>query len=167
MYIIKRKSILRFLLLTSSLLISCSTTQTAVEKAQKALRIEQKIQSSHFTFKAEYAHPISFQPIFLTTPYDLKVSKDTVQAYLPYFGRAYVAPMDPAQGGIEFTCTQFDYNVIKGKHHGNWIVTIKTSLPDRSLSLNINIWENGSARLTVEDPNRQSISFEGNIEDAK
>jgi hypothetical protein len=152
-------------LLTATLLSSCGTTQTTAEKEQKALRIREMVASSHFTFNAEYAHPMNFRPIYLTSPYSLSVTKDTVQAFLPYYGRAYVAPMDPTKGGIEFSTTDFNYDFVKGKRSGNWQVTIKASGTDRHYTLYLDIWENGSARLTVNDPNRQSLSFEGALVD--
>ena len=151
--------------LAGALLLSCGTSQTAAEKEQKALRIKEKVVSFDFTFTAMTANPMNFGPVHLTSSYDLKVSKDTIQAYLPYFGRAYVANMDPTEGGIKFTSTDFDYNIVKGKRKGNWNITIKTLDRNPNLSLYLDIWESGSAQLIVSDPNRQTISFEGNIVD--
>lgn len=169
MKLIKNKSIQYLLIFSAFLagifLLSCGTTQTAAEREQKALRIKEKVESSTFTFKAETAYPVRFKPVHLTSEYDLKVSKDTVEAYLPYFGRAYVAPMYPSEGGIKFTSTNFEYNLEKGKRSGNWTVIIKTVVKGRRMSLFLDVWENGSARLIVDDPNRQSISFEGYIVD--
>lgn len=153
------------ILLAGTLILSCGSTLTAGQKAQKALRIKEKVESSDFTFKAETAIPTKFKPIHLTSSYELKVSKDMVTAYLPYFGRAYVAPIDPSEGGIKFTSTDFKYRFVYGKHPGNWKVTIKTSIKGRSMTLFLEVWENGTAQLTVDDPDRQTISFDGYIVD--
>lgn len=131
------------------------------------MRIKSKIESSDFTFNAEVAYPLRFRPIHLTSPYDLKVAKDTLKAYLPYFGRAYVAPMDPLEGGYIFTNTDFEYKYVEGKKPGNWNVTIKTYVKNRSVIMFLNVWDNGSARLVINDPDKQSISFDGYIEDNK
>ena len=169
MRLIKNKSlhILLFFsaFLAGTLLISCGTTQTAAEKEQKMLRIKEKIDSHTFTFNAETAYPMRFRPVHLTSSYDLKVSKDTLQVFLPYFGRAYVAPLDPTEGGIKFTSTKFEYSIAEGKRSGNWKVTIKTFAAGRSWLLFLDIWENGTARLMVNDAYRQSISFDGYIVD--
>jgi len=143
---------------------ACGTAQSAAEKKAKAAEIGQKINDFEFTFKATYAYPTGYRSIYLSPYYYLKVSKDTLVAYLPYYGRAYTAPMDPAEGGIKFTSTDFEYEVNKGKREGNWQVRIKTHDTDREIVLYVDIWENGSARLDVTDPNRQAISFQGNIE---
>ncbi len=142
----------------------CKTGQTAAEKQVKVAEIGQKIDDFEFTFKATYAYPTGYRSIYLSSYYYLKVSKDTVVAYLPYYGRAYTAPMDPTEGGIRFTSTDFAYEVSKGKREGNWQVRIKTHDTDREIVLYLDIWENGSARLDVTDPNRQVISFQGDIE---
>lgn len=149
--------------LAGGFLIGCGSTQSVAEKEMKALRMKEKVESFDFTFNATAAYPMSFSPVNLTSSYDLKVSKDTFQAYLPYFGRAYVAPMDPSKGGIQFTSTDFDYSVVEGKRHGNWKVTIKTLDTYRSMSLYLDIWDNGSAQLIVNDPDRQNITFQGYI----
>ena len=53
-----------------------------------------------------YKRQTGYRSIYLSPYYYLKVSKDTVVAYLPYFGRAYTAPADPTEGGIKFTSTK-------------------------------------------------------------
>lgn len=161
----KKNLLLLFVLcfMTGALLVSCGSTQTAAEKAEKTLQIKEKVETPDFTFNATDVYPMRFRPVHLTSSYDLKVSKDTVQAYLPYFGRAYVAPMDPSEGGIKFTSTDFEYSVVEGKRRGTWKVTIKTHDTNRSMSLYLDVWDNGSAQLIVSDPDRQNISFHGDI----
>jgi hypothetical protein len=149
--------------LAGAFLLGCGSTQTVAEKEQKALLIKEKVASCDFTFQASEANPMNFRQIHLTSDYDLRVSKDTVQAFLPYFGRAYVAPMDPSEGGFKFTSTRFEYSVAEGKRPGHWKVTIKTLDTFRQITLYLDIWENGTAQLNVNDPDRQAISFQGTI----
>lgn len=114
---------------------------------------------------ADYAYPQSFQPIYLSPRYDVTVTPDTVTAYLPYFGRAYRAPMISSEGGIKFESTNFESEVEKGKKDGEWLVTIRTKDTSNATVLNFHLWNNGTAQLDVSDQNRQSISFKGTIED--
>ena len=144
--------------------VSCASTQTSAEKQAQALEIRKKVENGDFTFKATYAYPTGFRSMYLSPYYDVKVKPDTVVAYLPYYGRAYSAPMDPTEGGIKFTSTDFDYNVKPGKKSGNWLVDIRFNDTKREILFFFDIWENGTARLNVTDTNRQSISFNGNIE---
>lgn len=144
--------------------VSCASTQASAEKQTQALEIRKKVENGDFTFKATYAYPTGFRSMYLSPYYDVKVKPDTVVAYLPYYGRAYSAPMDPTEGGIKFTSTDFDYNVKPGKKNGNWLVDIRFNDTKREILFFFDIWENGTARLNVTDTNRQSISFNGNIE---
>lgn len=157
------KLMITAIILFAGFLASCGSAQNAAQKEAAAAKIRQQIQDFDFTFNATYAYPMGYKSIYLSPYYTVKVSQDTVKAYLPYYGRAYVAPMDPSRGGINFTSTKFDYRVKEGKKDGNWQVEIKTKDTDREILLNFDIWDNGSAKLDVTDPNRQPISFQGNI----
>ena len=148
-----------------SLLIfqACGTSQSAAEKEKQATELRLAVESSDFTFKASYAHPTGYKSVYLSPYYDVKILPDTIRAYLPYYGRAYRAPMDPHEGGFNFTSTEFQYRVIPGKRKGNWIAEVDILDLDRSVTFSFDIWENGTARLVVNDMNRQPISFQGDI----
>lgn len=164
-----KQSALQLLIVLSVVfgLTACGTSQMTAEKEAVAREVNQRVQDFDFTFKATYAYPTGFRSIYLSPYYDVKVNPDTVRAYLPYYGRAYVAPMDPSEGGIKFTSTDFDYQVVPGRKNGNWQVNIRTRDTGREIFLFFDIWENGSTRLNVTDTNRQPISFQGDIETGK
>lgn len=143
---------------------SCGASQSAAEKEAKAIEIRDAVEAFDFQFNATYAYPTGYRSMYLSPYYDVKVSPDTVEAYLPYYGRAYRAPMDPREGGIKFTSTDFDYQVSPGKRNGNWQAMIKMNDTQREIIFYFDIWENGTARLDVRDMDRQPISFQGNIE---
>ncbi|MBK5194957.1 MAG: DUF4251 domain-containing protein [Proteiniphilum sp.] len=142
---------------------ACGTTQSAAEKEKLAAELRDGVVNSTFTFDATYAYPTGYRSVYLSPYYDVKISLDTIRAYLPYYGRAYRAPMDPREGGFIFTSTDFQYRFVPGKRKGNWIVEIAILDLDRPVSFSFDIWENGSARLTVNDVNRQPISFQGDV----
>lgn len=150
--------------LSVMLFSACGTAQTAAEKEARAADIRNAVEASDFVFKATYAYPTGFRSLYLSPFYDVKVSPDTIRAYLPYYGRAYTAPMDPREGGIRFTSTDFVYEVNPGRRDENWQVRIRTRDTSREILLSFDIWENGTARLDVTDPNRQPISFQGDLE---
>lgn len=148
-------------------LISCGTSQTAAEKAKKAKLMDERIENLDFRFIANHAYPIGYPSIPLTSVYDVEVMPDTIKAYLPFFGRAYRAPMDSSEGGIKFESTDFESEVVNGKKFGEWHVTIKTKDTARPYTFYFHLWNNGTARLDVKDPDRQSITFQGLIEERK
>ena len=122
------------------------------------------LESKNFIFKAETVTPSRGRVRQLNSPYDLVVKPDTVTAFLPYFGRAYVAPIDPSQGGIKFTTSEFDYELKKGRKK-NWEVTIKPSGAQDVQYLYLTVYDNARATLRVVTVNRQPISFSGTVEE--
>lgn len=144
-------------------MISCGASKTAAEKEALAEQIRTAVEKSEFTFNATYVHPTGYRSMSLSPRYDVRVKPDTVVVFLPYFGRAYTAPIHPDDGGIKHTGTDFEYSYKAGKKKGNWSVDIKFNDSKRDLVLFFDIWENGTSRLTVSDTNRQSISFSGDL----
>ncbi|MGZ3757701.1 MAG: DUF4251 domain-containing protein [Mucilaginibacter sp.] len=141
----------------------------ADKKAARIAEIVMLINTKNFVFMATYANPTrGMQSRALTTEYDLTLSGDTLTAYLPYFGRAYLADYNSAtEGGIKFTTTEFDYKVTKGKK-GNFsimITPLKSSLSDpRAVkTMRLDVTPDGYASLQVISLNRDPISFEGEI----
>lgn len=142
---------------------ACGGTQTVVEKEKQAADVRNAVEIPDFTFKATYAHPTGYKSIYLSPYYDVKVSPDTVIAYLPFYGRAYRAPMNPSEGGYRFTSTDFEYRANEGKKKGSWDVEITLLDLNRPVTFRFDIWENGTARLSVTDVDRQPISFQGDL----
>jgi len=129
----------------------------AKSKNTKAL-----VDASNFVFKAQSALPLGGRTRILTTDYDLKVTKEKIISYLPYFGRAYEAPIDPSKGPLDFTTTDFSYASLPGKKEG-WTVTIKPKDYTDVQQLILHISSDGYASLQVLSTNRQAISFNGVI----
>ncbi len=52
---------------------------------------------------------------------------DSIVTYLPYFDRAYSAPVNLSQGGIQFTSTDFDYTIESKRKE--WDIAMKLKEP--------------------------------------
>lgn len=142
---------------------ACGTSQKTVEKEMLASDIQRAVEMPDFTFKATYAYPTGYKSIYLSPYYDVKVSADTVKVYLPYYGRVYRAPLSPTEGGYRFTSTDFEYRVKEGKKKGSWDLVVTLRDLDRPVVLRLDVWKNGTARLNINDVDRQSISFQGDV----
>src|SRR5690348_17187508 len=105
-------------LLLSLSLFSC---YEATAQADTAL-VRKKVEAKQYTFIAQSATPLRGQLIQLTSLYDLRVSGDSVIVNLPYYGRAYSAPMGN-DAGLNFTSTKSDYSSKWKKNQ--WQITIK------------------------------------------
>ena len=141
--------------------ISCGTSKVAVDDRT----VQEKMNSKRYTFLADHVYPTGgFRSRYLSPGYDLKITPDTISAYLPYFGRAYQADYGSTDGGIKFTSTDFEYKIEQGKKPGNWIVNIRTKDQRKEVTLTLNVWNNGKASLDVHDQTKQPILFQGELE---
>jgi hypothetical protein len=121
------------------------------------------IKAQDYAFSAQTALPLGGRTKNLTLGYyDLKISKDTIVADLPYYGRAYVAPPPSGGGGIQFTSTKFTYTATAGKK-GGWNIAIKFSDGGDVTQMYMSISTDGYANLQVTSINRQAIGFNGII----
>lgn len=97
--------------------------------------------------------------------YDLKVTQDSIVAYLPYYGRAFSAPYNSNEGGIKFTSKDFTYKESKNKK-GYYIIQINTKDVRReNFRLTLNITTNGYATLVASGNNKQPITFNGYLDE--
>ena len=141
-------------LLAGTLLLRAQQTDPAAVRAM--------VEARNYIFKAQLAYPQNGRSINLTTEFDLTVRPDSVIAFLPYFGRAYTAPVDPTDGGIKFTSADFDYKPEKQKKR-SWEIVIIPKDATGSPQLNLTIFDNGTASLRVNSINRQGITFRGYV----
>lgn len=168
-----KKLKLVFTLCMCALAIQLSYAQKptkAEKKAAKAADIKRLISSGSYVFVADYVIPNSMPSHALTTQYDVTITPDKLDVWLPYFGRAYAAPRDPTEGGVKLKTTDFTNKVVSKKN--NWEITIvpKQSNPPGAndvRNLFLDVTTDGYASLRVTSLNRQPISFNGHIEEIK
>ena len=154
---------MRYLIVFALLLASAAVTN-AQEKNEASA--QQLIESKNFVFKAETVTPTRGRFRQLTSEYDLVVAVDTVTAFLPYFGRAFSAPINPSEGGIKFTSSKFEFGTEKRKKDG-WEIIITPKDAQDVQTLYLTVFENKRAQLRVNSLNRESITFNGYIKEGK
>ncbi len=135
------------------------------KEKQKARQTKEILDSKKFVFLARFVYPMrGGGRELITSDYDLRVTNDTVQTFLPYFGRAFSAPTNPSEGGIRFTSTDFDYAVATKKK--SWEISIKPKdiREKNSQELFLSVFPNGQASLRINSLTRDPISYSGYIE---
>src|SRR5438477_2918632 len=120
------------------------------------------VESGQFVFHAQTALPMSGSSRQLTSEYDVKVSKDAVVSYLPFFGRAYSLPYGSTEGGFNFTSRKFDYS-ISDRKKGGWQINIRPKDVADFREFSLLLSKTGYGTLQVVSNNRQPISFTGYI----
>lgn len=159
---------LLFILIVIATATNTSNAQNSKKDKQdtKKIIIKNLIDSQNFIFVPQTVSPLRGGIRELTSYYDLEVSKDSIISYLPYFGRAYTAPLNPSEVGVNFTSTNFEYKVAPGKK-GSWNISIKPKNDVNVQELLLHIFDNSSASLNVTSHNRDPISYQGYIMEKK
>lgn len=148
------------------LISACKSPKETAGSATPGADVPSAIKAKRYVFQARNAIPTGGRNRQLSSGYTLEVTGDTLVAYLPYFGRAYTAPIDPSKGGIQFTSVNFDYTE-QERSKGGWNIRIKPTDNREVRDFYLTISANGYGTLQVNSINRQPISFTGIIEPAK
>lgn len=153
-----RPLLLLSLVLLSFTLIKCSSskTTTTLEKGM----IEDMIRNHSFIFVAERMNPLRGRSRILTSSYDVRVKNDSLVSFLPYFGRAYTAPIDPTKVGTQFTSTNFTYQV-NAEKNDRWRVSLIPKDVSSIQELLFTIFDNGTTSLSITSTSKDHISYEG------
>lgn len=144
------------------LLCSCLLFLDSVAQQMNSRTTDSLVSIREFSFRANNAYPARGTVINLTSPYDLTVKKDTMVAVLPYFGRAFQAPISSEDAGINFTSTKFTWEAKKKKQR--WNITIKPRDTRDARQLYLSISPDGHAQLQVLSLNREMMRFDGYVE---
>jgi hypothetical protein len=134
----------------------------SVLNAQDETSIKSLIESKRFVFKVQTIMPLSGAVRQSLNEYDIRLYGDSLISQLPYFGRAFTAPMPGERGGFYFTSTDFDYSV-KNRKKGGWEILLKPKDVRDIREYFISVSEKGYANLRVISNNRQPISYSGVI----
>ena len=152
-------SVLGFVMVVT--MARCSNEVYAQNKIDDAATVTRIVGEQRYTFKAQTVMPSTGRSRQLNDNYDVSVTKDSVNSWLPYFGRAFSAPLDPTKGGIQFTSTDFEYTT--AQRNDGWEITIKPKDTRDVQEMFITIFKNGTANVRVSSISRQPISFTGYI----
>lgn len=136
--------------------------QAKQEKSeQKEKELKEWIANRQFAVSVDRALPMGGRSIPLTTLYSLELRGDSVRSYLPYFGRAYVAPYGGGNS-MDFDAPVTDYDCAYTQK-GAAVVRFKAKTNEDNFTFRLQIYPNGSATIQVTPVNRQSITYYGEV----
>lgn len=154
-------------------LISCASTPSAADPQ----KTQELVASGQFSFNARRAIPTNMDVINvmnsmpyntsarmlnLDSGYTVDFSKEKITANLPYFGRMFIASMDPRTNGFNFSSTNFTVDTSKSNAQKTvWAITFKDQQNINQMFLEV--YKNGKAYLSVNANDRQAISYDGYI----
>lgn len=186
-YHMSSKYLFLLILLSSIAFSSCSTTKDSVSETEKETEIEglkAMISKKSYSFLPELAYPMPSNAtiqvnnaIFRNTENTarriqiyghgdyIKVSKDSIQAKLSYFGEIQMAgSINPRDNGIRFNTSATNYNVKEDTKKQSLIVTFTTKNTSESFDVTMNLFPTKRATVIVTSSKRTSIRYTGKIE---
>ncbi|MEO6682928.1 MAG: DUF4251 domain-containing protein [Ginsengibacter sp.] len=144
------------LMILSGTMMQCSSTKSSTNMGEGV--VEKMLNDHSFIFIAERMTPLRGRSYTLTSTYDVRVNNDSLVSYLPYFGRAYSAPMDPTKVGTQFTSTNFTYHIAVVKNN-QWRISLVPKDVSSIQELVFTIFDNGSTSLNITSTSRDQISY--------
>ena len=123
------------------------------KKEQKKEAVKELIVSENYKIDVNTAMPMRGRSIPLTSLYSLEIRNDSVISYLPYGGG----------NGLNFKAPLKEYNMKLDKK-GNSVITFTARNPEDKFDFRVKVYSNGSTSIDVNMQNRQSISFQGELD---
>lgn len=163
----KNQYILKSVLLAGiAIAFGFNAVQAQSEKGEERISqqksIASAIETQDFVFKAQSILPAYGYSRQLSGGYDLRITPDKVISFLPYMGRIYVPPVDPAEGPLRFTSTDFTY-AERPQKKGGWSISIMPKDARTVREFMLNVSEDGYATLQVSGNDRQPVTFYGYV----
>ena len=157
--------------------ISCSSTQNFQDNA----KITALTDGGNFTFMAQRANPMNMDVINILNSFPasnytrvleldpgstINVSAEKITVDLPYFGRMFIASMDPTKNGFDFTSKSFTIDKSKSTAKKQvWIINLNDVQNVQQIFLEI--LPSGKTTASFNSRDRQAISYDGYITDSE
>ena len=176
----------------SFICINCASHKEAISPEQQAQfeKVENWVNKKQFTIVADWANPLNGNQVnfygnrynlsnllppgsggsrvnLIGNPNALTINKDSVVAYLPYYGEVQVVKNYGGRGGITFEGVPENYTVDKTPADGQ--INIKFDMKDESerFQVAIKLYSNRQAHITLNSAYRHSISYDGQVMEIK
>lgn len=142
-------------------IFGCSSSKTISGASPEQIR--QAIRSDRWVFVAQSANAQGGRSRQIDTRYEVRFSRDTLQCYLPYFGRSFSGAGAFSSGSpLDFRSTDLSIEKEELKNGG---VRLKVKPRDiTSVQFMIfELFESGASSISVTLTDRTPISFNGYI----
>ncbi|MFS4491631.1 DUF4251 domain-containing protein [Maribacter sp. 2308TA10-17] len=156
------------LLLSLNILVGQSRLerkQLKEEKSQKEyLQVKEVIESDTYEFNIVWVLPMGGTSINVNGDgYLVKITSDSIQTYLPYFGRVYSGVGYGTESGISFESELEDFQVTVNDDKKKIEIGLTTNTTNENIEMVITIFKNGSCHITLQSMHRSTISYSGKL----
>jgi len=151
------------LFIASMLLISCGSTQTTTEESQMS-EVKQWVANKEFTIESDWAIPLGGSQVNLIGNSNfLTFKKDTVSAYLPFFGERH-SGYSLDGGGIEFEGVPENLQTIYNQKKQSSILKFDISEKSEHYQVTVTLYNNKNSTISVNSSQRDVMRYNGEVE---
>lgn len=141
--------------------------QRKARNEQAFIELKPVLEGLNYDFDATKANPQSGKQVDLSTHTSyLKMINDSIDVYLPFYGRAYNAAYG-GSGGIECSGNYADYSLKVDEKRQTYIIKFKCKGEGDTYEFSLTVSHSGSGTLSVISTQRAGISYYGQIEQIK
>jgi len=142
---------------------SLTSAEKAARAAETARQVAERLDARQYTVCMEYVTPQRMYGHPIGPEYYIRVSGDTLESYLPYFGRAFgPLPYDGGMG-LNFTALLDEYQVVRKKKNRTDVSMSVHNDEDRYL-YRLEVYDSGEASLYISALKHDFIGFNGYVE---
>ena len=133
-----------------------------MQRQMTAQKIKDSLDNRTFKIDLNYVIPQRMRAHSLEYGYSIEVKGDSVDAFIPFFGEAYLVGIGTQDEGLKFKGLMSGYEVLPVKKN-LYRVNILARKPLDEILYQIEVFENGVATLYVRSLNREDIRFNGEM----
>lgn len=146
-----------------ALVLTCCTTKATLSEqaALTAVRVGEVLDRRHYAIDIQTMYPRRGGGRTVSYGFSLTVKGDTLESYLPFFGRAYSLPYGGGKG-LNFTERIASYHeqlTAKGVRH----IELQARNEEDNYLFTLDIQPNGHAYIHLQPHQRESISYDGEV----
>ena len=146
------------------LFVACKSTKTLTpEQLEKKEAIAERVESRDYSIMFNQLSPTRGRSVNLSPGYTLTVKNDSVSAYLPYFGVSRTPAFD-GDGGVKFEEPYSNYLLQPTSKNDGTEVRMEVKTVRYQYTLFLVVYENGNCTLSVSSPQRDPITYYGELE---
>ena len=156
-----------FLLLSLFGMVVCSSCASSKKSSSELVAtsgvVKRQMEEKDITVQVDHVYPLRGKSYVVNHGYYLTLRKDTVCSYLPYLGVAYTSHYGGGNA-LDFKAPFTDYvSTVDKKGAYNISFSVQTAM-DRFV-FHLKVYDNGRSSIYVQPVNRQSISYDGYIDE--
>ncbi len=156
-------SLVMLFLAPGSMAAQTRKEEKAAREAAREQQVCDLVESGTFAISFDRANPARGMSRTLSPDYEMKFENNRVTTYLPYFGRAYTAPMDPTKLAIELTDQEVSVEKEKDPKKGYSLTFSAKTQTNENITFYLKITYSGMVTLSINSSARESISYLGDL----